>query len=57
MTPTVSRIAQVEVFRVDLPVIKTFVFASGSAGTAGATAPHVFVKVTDDEGRAGWGEA
>ena len=34
-----------------LPVIETFQFASGSAGTAGGGAPHVFVKVTDTEGR------
>jgi len=52
-----SRIAGVETFRVDLPVIKTFVFASGTVGSAGATAPHIFVKLTDDEGRIGWGEA
>lgn len=52
-----GRIARVEAFKVDLPVIKPFVFASGTAGPAGGTAPVVFVKLADDEGNAGWGEA
>lgn len=49
-------IESVEVFPVRLPMIRSFSFASGSAGKAGGTAPHVFVKVTDSEGNAGWGE-
>ncbi len=49
-------IQRVEVFPVQLPMIKTFQFASGSAGQAGGTAPHVFVKITDSEGAVGWGE-
>jgi L-alanine-DL-glutamate epimerase-like enolase superfamily enzyme len=52
-----ARIARVEAFKVDLPVIKPFVFASGTAGAAGDTAAVVFVKVTDEDGNAGWGEA
>lgn len=51
-----SRIARIEAFHVAVPVIRTFTFASGTAGAAGSTAPIVFVKVTDDEGRVGWGE-
>jgi muconate cycloisomerase len=50
------KIESIEVFPVLLPVIETFQFASGSAGTAGGGAPHVFVKVTDTEGGVGWGE-
>jgi L-alanine-DL-glutamate epimerase-like enolase superfamily enzyme len=50
------KIESIEVFPVHLPVIETFQFASGSAGTAGGGAPHVFVKVTDSEGEVGWGE-
>ncbi len=50
------RIENIEVFPVLLPVIETFQFASGSAGAAGGKAPHVFVKVTDNEGEVGWGE-
>ena len=49
-------IERVDVFPTRLPVVKTFEFASGSAGTAGGTAPHVFVRVTDSEGEIGWGE-
>jgi L-alanine-DL-glutamate epimerase-like enolase superfamily enzyme len=49
-------IERIEVFPVRLPVVKTFQFASGSAGTAGGTAPHVFVRVTDSQGETGWGE-
>jgi len=50
------KIGSIEVFPALLPVIETFEFASGSAGTAGGEAPHVFVKVTDSEGEVGWGE-
>ena len=49
-------IEHIDVFPTRLPVVKTFEFASGSAGTAGGTAPHVFVQVTDSEGETGWGE-
>lgn len=49
-------IARVEVFPVRLPMIRGFTFASGSAGAAGGTAPHVFVRITDSEGAVGWGE-
>lgn len=49
-------IARVDVFPVRLPMIRSFSFASGSAGTAGGAAPHVFVRLTDSEGGAGWGE-
>ena len=51
--PTISR---VEVYPVELPITRTFVFASGSAGEAGAGARLVFVRVLDEEGRYGWGE-
>jgi L-alanine-DL-glutamate epimerase-like enolase superfamily enzyme len=52
----VRTIERVEVFPVLLPVRQTFTFASGSAGSAGGRAPHVFVRVTDSEGATGWGE-
>jgi L-alanine-DL-glutamate epimerase-like enolase superfamily enzyme len=51
--PTIETI---ELFPVQLPMIRSFSFASGTAGKAGGRAPHVFVKVTDSEGRSGWGE-
>lgn len=49
-------IERIDVFPVHLPMIRSFSFASGSAGKAGGKAPHVFVKVTDSEGAVGWGE-
>jgi L-alanine-DL-glutamate epimerase-like enolase superfamily enzyme len=49
-------IERIDVFPTRLPVVKTFQFASGSAGTAGGTAPHVFVRMTDSQGECGWGE-
>jgi muconate cycloisomerase len=49
-------VERIDVFPTRLPVVKTFQFASGSAGTAGGTAPHVFVRVTDSQGETGWGE-
>lgn len=51
-----STIHRVEVFPVRLPVTATFQFASSSAGAAGGTAAHVFVKITDSAGATGWGE-
>jgi len=51
-----TKITQVDLFPVRLPVIKSFTFASGSAGAAGGTAPHLFVKLTDSAGNVGWGE-
>ncbi len=51
-----ATITSVDVLPVRLPVTRTFTFASGSAGAKGGAAPHVFVKVTDSDGRIGWGE-
>lgn len=51
-----NTIRSVEVFPVGIPMIKSFRFASGSAGQAGEKAPHVFVKITDSDGVVGWGE-
>lgn len=47
----------IDVYPVRLPMIRSFSFASGSAGKKGETAPHVFVKVVDSDGAVGWGEA
>ncbi len=51
-----ATIAQIELFPVYLPMIRSFAFASGSAGKAGGKAPHIFLKLTDSEGGVGWGE-
>ncbi len=49
-------IESVDVFPVQVPVTRTFRYASDSGGSAGEQAPLVFVKVTDSEGETGWGE-
>lgn len=51
-----SRVISVEAFPVDVPVTKTFTFASGTAGAAGSSVTVPFVKVTDSDGNVGWGE-
>ncbi len=51
-----SRVISVEAFPVEVPVTKTFTFASGTAGAAGSAVVVPFVKVTDSDGRVGWGE-
>ncbi|MBA3990544.1 MAG: muconate cycloisomerase, partial [Propionibacteriales bacterium] len=51
-----SRVISVEAFPVEVPVIKTFAFASGTAGAAGSVVIVPFVKVTDSDGHVGWGE-
>ncbi len=51
-----SRLISVEGFPVEVPVTKTFTFASGTAGAAGTTVTVPFVKVTDSDGHVGWGE-
>lgn len=49
-------LSRMEVFPVEVPIIRTFQFASGSAGQEGQKGSLVFVKVTDSEGAVGWGE-
>jgi muconate cycloisomerase len=51
-----NTIARVEVFPVGLPVTRGFRFSSGTAGAKGDKAWIVLVKLTDSEGRVGWGE-
>lgn len=51
-----TTIESIDIFPVRLPMIRSFSFASGSAGKAGGTAPHIFVKMTDSDGNSGWGE-
>lgn len=52
-----SVVREVDVFPVALPVSGAFRFASGSAGAVGERVPLVLVRVLDDEGCVGWGEA
>lgn len=50
-------IKTVEVFPAKLPITGLFTFGSGSTGEIGGVSDHVFVKVTDETGQTGWGEA
>ncbi|HLT60067.1 MAG TPA: enolase C-terminal domain-like protein [Microlunatus sp.] len=53
-----ARIARIETFVVPVPFAHTFVIGSGAVGGSGAagTGDVVFVKITGDDGTAGWGE-
>jgi muconate cycloisomerase len=50
-------ITNVEVFPLILPMKQNFLISGGSVGDQNAGAPHVYVKITDDSGHEGWGEA
>lgn len=50
-------IRAIDVFPIQLPVLATFKFSSGSAGQAGDLVPVVLVRITDSEGTSGWGES
>ncbi|GGD94343.1 mandelate racemase/muconate lactonizing enzyme family protein [Paenibacillus nasutitermitis] len=51
------RIYNIEVFPLILPMKQDFTISSGSVGAKSQGAPHVYVKVTADNGAIGWGEA
>lgn len=51
------KIVGVDVFLLNFPVKAVFVLAGGVAATPGSPSPRVLVKVTIDDGVAGWGEA
>ena len=51
------KIAGVDIFLLNFPVKAVFVLAGGVAATPGSPSPRVLVKVTIDDGVAGWGEA
>lgn len=50
-------IASIDVFPVSLPFREEFRISRGSVGSPEEGAPHVYVRVTSDDGRVGWGEA
>jgi muconate cycloisomerase len=51
------KISAVDVFLLNFPVKATFVLAGGVAATSGSLSARVLVKVSTDDGIAGWGEA
>jgi muconate cycloisomerase len=51
------RIEAVDVYPLKLPFLTEFKISRGSVGGPVAGAPHVYIRVTDDSGRIGWGES
>lgn len=49
-------IRSVDVYPVELPMTAAFSISSGSVARPGEKAPHIFVRVTADDGKSGWGE-
>ncbi|MBA4496486.1 mandelate racemase/muconate lactonizing enzyme family protein [Paenactinomyces guangxiensis] len=51
------KITNIEVFPLTLPMKQNFSISGGKVGDQSQGAPHVYVKITDDRGVEGWGEA
>jgi len=49
-------ISDIEIFPVLLPVKTEFKISGGVVASASKGAPHIFVKISNDEGMIGWGE-
>jgi muconate cycloisomerase len=56
-THAMTKIQQIDVWPVGVPVTRGFTFASGNAGAVGTKAALVFVRVRDSDGRVGWGQS
>jgi L-alanine-DL-glutamate epimerase-like enolase superfamily enzyme len=50
-------IRSIEVIPLRLPIAKALTLSRGVAASPGEGAPHILVRVTNDEGVVGWGEA
>lgn len=51
------RISAIDVFPLRLPMKQSFRISQGTVGAVSAGAPHVYVRITGDNGVEGWGEA
>lgn len=51
------QIARIDVFPLLLPMSQSFMISNGAVGEASQGAPHVYVRITADNGVCGWGEA
>lgn len=51
------RISAIDVFPLRLPMKQSFRISQGTVGAVSAGAPHVYVRITGDNGVQGWGEA
>ncbi len=52
-----SPIAKIEVFPIAIPFLKEFRTSGGLIGSPTVPGPHVYVKVTAEDGTTGWGES
>lgn len=50
-------ISDIKVFPLALPMKQDFLISGGAVGDQQKGAPHVYVKITNDAGEEGWGEA
>lgn len=50
-------IKTIETYALNLPMKQSFSISGGSVGEKNIGAPHVYVKITDENGLQGWGEA
>jgi len=50
-------IKNIDVFPLNLPMLQNFSISGGQVGNLNIGAPHVYVRVTTNEGFQGWGEA
>ncbi len=50
------KLQRVDVYPVEIPMTGKFAISSGTVASPGGMAPHVFVRVTADDGTQGWGE-
>ncbi|OZU88340.1 mandelate racemase [Virgibacillus indicus] len=50
-------ISKLDVFPVKLPMLQNFSISGGQVGSKDAGAPHVYVRITTNDGIEGWGEA
>jgi L-Ala-D/L-Glu epimerase len=55
--PEEQMIRSIEVIPLHLPVAQTLTLSRGVATDPSAGAPHILVKITDNDGIVGWGEA
>ncbi|WP_284645510.1 mandelate racemase/muconate lactonizing enzyme family protein [Paenibacillus silviterrae] len=51
------QISAIDVFSLRLPMKQNFLISGGSVGLAASGAPHIYVRITGNNGLSGWGEA
>ncbi|WP_257348959.1 mandelate racemase/muconate lactonizing enzyme family protein [Pseudalkalibacillus decolorationis] len=51
------KIVKIDVFPLNLPMKQNFTISGGSVGDRQKGAPHVYIKITAEDGTEGWGES